>query len=94
MDLAPVLSRDVAAAADLVLPTYRAGDGLGVGDVLFGENAGGEGVGIVGIEHRDGTLENDDAVVEVLIDEVDGAAGDLDSVVEGLLLGIEAGEGR
>jgi len=83
---------DITAAADLVLATYDAGDGLGVGEVFFGENAGGEGVGVVGVEYRNCALEDDYAMVEVLVDEVHGAAGDLDAVIGGLLLGIEAGE--
>ena len=32
-------------------------------------------------------------MVELLVDEVDGAAGEGDAVVEGLLLGVKAGEG-
>jgi len=87
------LSGDVAAAADFVLPADDACNGLGVGDVLFGEDALGKGVGVVGVENGDGALEDDDAVVEVFVDEVHGAAGDFDAVVEGLLLGVEAGEG-
>jgi len=62
--------------------------------VLFGEDAFGEGVGVVGFENSNRSLENDSAVVEVLVDEVDGAAGDLYAVIECLLLGVEAGEGR
>ena len=41
----------------------------------------------------DGALEDDGAVVELLVDEMDGAAGKLDAEVEGLGLGFEAGEG-
>ena len=85
-------SRKVAATADLVFATDDAGDGLGVGEVFFGENAGGEGVSVVGVEYRDGALEDDDAVVEMLIDEVDGAAGEFDTKVQCLLLRLEAGE--
>ena len=60
--------------------------------MLFGEDALGEGVGVVGLENRNCTLENDGAVVEVFVDEVHGAAGDFHAVVEGLLLGVEARE--
>lgn len=82
-----------AAALDLVAAGSDAGDGFRVSDVFFGEDAIGEGVGIVCGEDGDGALEDDDAVVEVLVDEVDGAAGELNAVVEGLGLGVEAGEG-
>ena len=58
------------------------------------EDASGEGFGGVGVEDGDGFLEDDDAVVYGLVDEVDGATGDLGSVVEGLVLGVEAGKGR
>ena len=84
---------DVAAALELVVATGDVGDGFGVGDVLFLEDARGEGIGVVGVEDGDGALEDDGTVVEVLVDEVDGAAGDFDAVVEGLVLGVEAGEG-
>jgi hypothetical protein len=86
-------ARSVAAALDLVLAAGDAGDGLRVGDVLLGEDAAGEGVGVVCGQNRDGALEDDDAVVEVLVDEMDGTAGDGYAVVEGLLLGVEAGKG-
>ena len=71
-----------------------AGDGFGVGLMLLLENAVGESVGVVRGQDGDGSLEDDDAVVQLLIDKMDGAAGDLDAVVEGLLLRVEAGEGR
>ena len=61
--------------------------------MLLLEDAGGEGFWRVGVEDGDGLLEDDDAVVYGLVDEVDGAAGDPGSVVEGLVLGVEAGEG-
>ena len=83
---------DIAAALDLVLTAGDAGNGFRVGKVFFGEDAGSEGVGVVGVENGDGTLQDDCAVVEVLVDEVDGAAGDFHPVVEGLLLGVESGE--
>ena len=61
--------------------------------MFFGEDALGERVGVVGVEDRDGALQDDGAVVEVFVDEVDGATRDFDAVVEGLLLSVEAGEG-
>ena len=61
--------------------------------MLLLEDAGRQGlVGIV-VVYRDGLLQDDDAVVDGFVDEVDGAAGDLGPIVEGLVLGVEAGEG-
>ena len=57
------------------------------------QDAGGEGFVGVGAFYGDSALDDDDAVVDLLVDEVDGAAGDLDAVVEGLVLGVESGEG-
>jgi len=76
------------SAADFVVAARDEGEGFNVSDMLFNEDAGGEGVGGVGGEDGDGALEDDDAVVEVLVDKMDGAASELDSVVEGLLLGM------
>jgi len=86
-------SHRVAPAANLVIASEDPGDGFGVGDVLFGEDAAAEGVGVVGVKDGDGALEDDGSVVELVVDEMDRAAGHFDSVVEGLLLGFEAGEG-
>ena len=82
-----------AAVLDGVVAAQDAGDGLGVGLMLLLEDAGGEGFGDVFVENGDGFLQDDDAVVYGLVDEVDGAAGDFGSVVEGLMLGVETGEG-
>jgi len=88
------LALDVAAAANFVLAAGYACDCLAISKVLFGKNALGESGRIVCFEHGNCVLQNNRAVVKVLIDKVHGAAGDLDSVIEGLLLCIEAGEGR
>src|SRR5258707_13082415 len=58
------------------------------------QDAVGKGVLVVGIEDGDDGLQDDGAGVEIFVDEVDGASGELDAVVEGLLLRFEAGEGR
>ena len=47
---------------------------------------------IVAVEHGHGFLHDDRAVVEFLVDEVDGASGNLHAVGEGLLLRFEAGK--
>src|SRR5579884_686661 len=83
----------IAPSDNLILAGEHAGDGFGVGDVLLLEDAGGEGVRIVALEDGDGALQDDDAMVELLVDEVHGAAGDLHSVFEGLHLRVEPGEG-
>jgi hypothetical protein len=62
--------------------------------VLFDEDALGEGVGVVSFADGDGALEDDSSVVEVFVDEMDGTAGDLDPVIEGLLLSVESGKCR
>ena len=79
-------------APDLVGAGEDARDGFGVGEVLLGEDAGGERLGGVGVEDGDGSLQDDDAVVYVLVDEVDGAAGDPGAEFESLTLGVEAGK--
>src|SRR5579863_5788368 len=86
-------SADVAPALDLPLFAGNTGDGFGVADVLFNQDAFGQGVTVVGVENRDDPLQHDNAVVEVLIDKMDRAAGELDAVFEGLLLRFEAGKG-
>ena len=56
-------------------------------------DAGVEGGGVVVVVHRDGLLGDDGAGIDALIDEMDGAAGDFDAVVEGLFPCFESGEG-
>ena len=87
------VARDKAAVAEFVVAAGYAGDGIGVGLVLFHEDAGAEGVGVVGFEDRDGALQDDYAMVEVLVDKVDCAASYFYAVIECLALGFEAGEG-
>lgn len=83
----------VATTLDDVATAEDAGDGLGVGEVLLFEDASGEVVVSVVVMDADGALQDDDAMVDSFVDEVNGAAGDVGTVVEGLLLGAEAGEG-
>ena len=82
-----------AVAANLEVPTHHQGYGFGVGDVLFGEDALRQGMRVVRLEDRDAALQHNDAVIQMLIDVVHGAAGDFYAVVEGLCLCVEAGEG-
>ena len=60
--------------------------------MLLLQNPRSQRVFVVGIEYGHNFLHQDGAVIEVLVDEVDGATGDFDAVGEGLLLGFEAGE--
>jgi len=46
------------------------------------------------IEDGDDGLQDDGAGVEIFVDEVDGASGELDAVVEGCFADSSAGEGR
>ena len=52
-----------------------------------------EGGFVVRVEDGNGALQDDGAVVDSFVDEVNGAAGDFRTVVERLLLGVETGEG-
>src|SRR5882724_8470709 len=81
-----------AAAGDFVIPFQDDFYGLGVDVMFLFQDAFGKGVLVVGVEDRDGGLQDDGAGVEVFVDEVDGAAGELHAVVEGLLLRFEARE--
>ena len=83
-----------AAAGDFVVPFQDDFYGLGVDAMLLFQDTGGKRVLVVGIEDRDSGLQDDGAGVEVFVDEVDGATGEFDAIVEGLLLGFEARKGR
>ena len=83
---------DVPPALNLIVSVGDAGDGFAIGDVFFDEDSLGERVGVVALENWDRSLQDDGAVVEMFVDKVDRAAGNLDAVVKCLLLGVEAGE--
>ena len=61
--------------------------------MFFFEDAVGERVSGIGIEDRDGSLQDDRAAVQLLIHEVDRAAGNLDAMRPRLILGIETRKG-
>jgi hypothetical protein len=84
----------VATVLDAVSTAEDAGDGLGVGEVLLLEDASLEGSDGIAFFDGDGTLENDDAVIDGFVNKVDGAASDFDSELQCLFLRVEAGEGR
>ena len=83
---------NVTAPGYVVVAGEDAGDSFGVGEVLLGEDASRERLGCVLVFDGDCALQNDDAMVEQLVDEVDGATGDLGAVFKGLPLGVEAGK--
>ena len=60
--------------------------------MLLIEDAGRECGGIIVVAQRDCPLDDDRAGVEVLVDEVDGAAGDAHAVIDRLLLSVDPGE--
>ena len=47
---------------------------------------------VIRFVNRHATLQDDDAVIELLVDEMHGAPSDLYAIVEGLLLRIQAGK--
>ena len=59
--------------------------------MLLFQDACGESRGVVVFTHLDDALDDDRAGVEVLVDEVHGAAGDFHAVGERLRLRIDAG---
>src|ERR1700688_3362088 len=81
-----------AAAGDFVVPFQDDFYGLGVNAMFLFQDALGKGVLVVGIENRDGGLQDDGTGVEIFVDEMDGAASEFYAVVEVLLLRFEAGE--
>jgi DNA polymerase III subunit delta' len=85
-------AKEAAAAFDADALEGDLFDGFGI-EIPFGLlDAGVEGGGGVVVVHGNGLLGDDGAGIDALIDEMDGAAGDFDAVVEGLFPGFEAGE--
>src|ERR1700677_947912 len=79
----------VAAVLRGVVSTKNARDGLGIGKMFLFENARRQGFRCVVVVDRDGLLQNDDAVIDSLVNEMDRAAGHLCSVIKRLLLRVE-----
>src|SRR5580704_1415143 len=74
-------------------PLYQILNCLRVDDVLLSENARGQRIDRIIIEHRYGGLDQDRAGVQKFIDEVNGAASDFYTMIEGLTLCVEAWKG-
>lgn len=87
------LNEHDAAAVDLPGLGEQAAERLAIDAVFLGQDFGGEGLGGVGGVDGYLGLHDDGAMVEVFVHEMHGAAADLDAVIEGLVLGVEAGEG-
>ena len=81
-----------AASFDAEFASGKEVHGLGIGFVLFGQNAGGETLLGVVVEDRHGPLENDGTPVHILIHEMHGAAGDFHAVLEGVPLAMDPGD--
>ena len=90
---APAAAGEAAAAFDADTVEGDAFDGFGVEVPLGLLDAGVEGGGSVVVVHGDGLLGDDGAGVDALIDEMDGAAGDFNAVIESLFPCFESGEG-
>ena len=82
------------AAGDFVVPFQDDFYGLSVDAMFLFQDALGQSVLVVGVKDRDCGLQDDGAGVEIFVDEVDGATGEFDAVIEGLFLRFKAGEGR
>lgn len=85
---------DVAAATNLILTTGHHAQSLGVGEVLLVQDSLCQRVRVVPLEDRDGSLHDDGAVIEFVIDEMHCAAGDPDPISEGLFLRLETWKSR
>lgn len=83
-----------AAAAHFIVSACDQGNGFGVGNVLLGKDALGQRMRVVCGKDWHKALQDDDAVIQVFVHEMHGAAGDLYPIVEGLGLRVQAGERR
>src|SRR5262245_1671457 len=70
------------ASCDANAATGDEADDFGERFAFGGEDAGGEGVGRVVVEDRHDALQDDRAVVVLIINEVNGATADLRAIVE------------
>ncbi len=86
--------RDHAAIFQPVRSAQHYADRFAVDAVLFFQNSGRERFYCIVIEHRHGGLNNDRPGIKILIHEVDRTAGNLDTVLERLVLRIESLECR
>src|SRR5256885_2111130 len=83
-----------AAAFDLITAARNERNGFCVSLVFFNENARGERVGRIVIKHRNDSLRDDRPAIQCLVNEMNCAAGELDSMLDGLTLRVESGKCR
>ena len=62
--------------------------------MLLLQDARGEGMFVVGVEHGNNLLQNDGTVVEFFVHEMHRTTGNLHTVGEGLFLSLQSGESR
>src|SRR5579862_3542544 len=77
---------------NLILPFEDDVDRLAICDVLLLKNALTKTMFRVAVEHGNGPLHDDRAMVEFFIDEMHGTTGDLNAVSKRLLLRFNAGK--
>jgi len=78
-----------AAAFDFVMAFEDDSNGFGINPVFFLQDAHGQRVFRVVVVYWQDGLENDGAGVEIFVNEMDRAAGELDAVLESLALRLE-----
>src|SRR5271168_4379353 len=87
-----LLTRLQSPANDFELPAEHYVDRLRIRNMLLLQDAGSERVLVVGFEHGHGLLHDDRSVIQFLVDEVHGAAGNFHPISESLLLRFESWE--
>ncbi len=80
---------DVAAIPNGVFAAEDAGDRFRISKVFLFEDAHREDFGGVVVMNGHGLLQDDHAVIDSLVDEMNGTAGDLCAVVECLSLRVK-----
>lgn len=84
---------DDAAAFDAEVAPENPGDGFRIDAMFFGEYAERQSFQGVVVENGNGGLQKNGAAVEIFIDKMNCTSGYFHSVLEGLVLGVESGEG-
>ncbi len=90
---ATLLYGQITSSGDAVAAGENSNDGLGVGNMFLFQDAGRERMLIILGQYRHRALKNDDAMIELFVDKVDGASGDGSAILERLPLCIQAGKG-
>ncbi len=85
-------SEDDPAPFDSPGLTEKPHKGLWIGQVLLFQDPSGQRLGRIVVEHGDTALNHDRPAVEPGVDEVDGATRDTGTVLDHLLVHVQAGE--